>query len=258
FIFGNLQHASDYAKDLVDLIQLYQEHYPSPHQEIDDFIAEIDFEYLVSDFYKLLASMKTGATRIRDIVKSMRTFSRLDEADLKEIDLHENIESSLVILQNRLHGRGGIPDINLRKNYGKLPPIECYGGLLNQVFMNLLLNAIDAIEEWRQSLEPKAKLDYIGMITITTSMTAENQVFISIEDNGCGISQQVQEKIFDPFFTTKPVGKGTGMGLATSYQIVTENHQGHLQCFSTEGAGTKFAIDLPISQLLQRKLTGKL
>ena len=255
FIYGNIQPATNYVNDLIELIRLYQEHDPSPPQAISDFTEDIDFEYLVSDFSKLLNSMKTGATRIRDIVKSLRTFSRLDEAGLKEIDLHENIESTLVILQNRLHGRAGEPEIHLTKNYGKLPPVECYGGLLNQVFLNLLINAIDAIEQRRSSVGtrqcgvPTEDLDYIGWITITTSITSENQVIVSIQDNGCGMNSEVQEQIFNPFFTTKPVGKGTGMGLATSYQIVTENHRGNLRCFSTPGEGTKFAIELPISHL---------
>ncbi len=263
FIYGNLQPAADYASYLIKLIHLYQEHYPSPPQAISNFTQDMDFEYLVSDFSNLLKSMKTGATRIRDIVKSLRTFSRLDEADLKAIDIHENIESTLVILQNRLNGRGGKPEINLTKQYGKLALFECYGGLLNQVFMNLLVNAIDAIEQQRESVGtrqgesvgtrhcrvPTEELDYIGEITITTSITDENQVLVSIQDNGCGMSSEVQEQIFNPFFTTKPVGKGTGMGLATSYQIVTENHRGSLWCCSTPGEGAKFAIELPICRV---------
>lgn len=245
FIAGNIEHATNYASELIKLIHLYREHYPIPPQPIADFIEVIDLEYLESDFYKLLKSMKTGAARISDIVKSLRTFSRLDEADLKETDVHENIESTLLILQSRLNGRAGKPEIQVAKYYGKLPLVECYGGLLNQVFMNLLVNAIDAIEQQRESLEPIAKLSYIGQIAIATSLTAGNRVFISIQDNGCGMSPQVQEQIFNPFFTTKPVGKGTGMGLATSYQIITDNHRGKLQCFSTPGEGTELAIELP-------------
>ncbi|HEY9853815.1 MAG TPA: PAS domain S-box protein [Leptolyngbyaceae cyanobacterium] len=246
FIYSNIQPAADYANDLIKLIHLYQKHYHNPPQAIANLTEDMDFDYLVNDFSKLLESMKNGATRIRDIVKSLRTFSRLDEADLKEIDIHENIESTLEILQNRLNGRAVKPEINVTKNYGKLPPIECYGGLLNQVFMNLLVNAIDAIEQRRQSLENTEKLDYIGTIAITTCITSEDLVTISIHDNGCGMATQVKEKIFNPFFTTKPVGKGTGMGLAISYQIITENHQGHLQCFSTLGKGTEFRIELPV------------
>jgi len=246
FIYGNIEPAKDYASNLIELIQLYQKYYPNPQSEIYDFTEEIEFEYLASDFSKLLTSMKTGAIRIRDIVKSLRTFSRLDEALLKQIDIHENLESTLVILQNRFNGRTGTPEIQINKNYGYLPLVECYGGLLNQVLMNLLMNAIDAIEQQRENLKHTGKLDYYGQITITTSVCSENQMVISIKDNGCGMSPQVQEKIFNPFFTTKPIGKGTGMGLAISYQIVTENHQGKLRCFSTQGKGSEFQIELPI------------
>ncbi|WP_377477454.1 MAG: PAS domain S-box protein [Microcoleus anatoxicus] len=252
FIYGNIQPATDYSSDLIELVRLYQEHYPSPPQAISDWIEEIDLEYLIGDFSKLLESMKTGATRISDIVKSLRTFSRLDEADIKPIELRENIESTLVILQNRLNGRQGKPKISLTKNYGKLLKIECYGGLLNQVFMNLLVNAIDAIEQRQDSLEPMAQLDYVGQIAIATSISSENMALISIQDNGCGMTPEVQEKIFNPFFTTKPVGKGTGMGLATSYQIVTENHGGNLRCISIPGEGTEFVISLPIGKLKMR------
>jgi PAS domain S-box-containing protein len=246
FIYSNIQPAADYVSELFKLIHLYQEHYPNPPQVISDLIEDMDFEYLVSDFSNLLGSMKNGATRIRDIVKSLRTFSRLDEANFKEINIHENIESTLVILQNRLNCKLGKPDIRVIKNYGILPMLECYGGLLNQVFMNLLVNAIDAIEQQQQNLKPPKKLNYVGMITITTSVNSKNQVVLSIHDNGCGMTPEVKEKIFNPFFTTKPIGKGTGMGLAISYQIVTENHQGNLQCFSTPGKGTEFRIELPI------------
>ncbi|MFM9266641.1 PAS domain S-box protein [Tychonema sp. BBK16] len=249
FIYGNIEPATNYASDLIKLIDLYREHYPSPPPAIGNFIEDIDLEYLESDFSNLLKSMKTGAVRISDIVKSLRTFSRLDEADFKKTDIHENIESTLVILQSRLNGRAGKPEIQIAKYYGELPLVECYGGLLNQVFMNLLVNAIDAIEQQREILEPIARLGYIGQIAIATSFAAENRVFISIQDNGCGITPQVQEKIFNPFFTTKPVGKGTGMGLATSYQIITDNHRGELRCFSILGEGTEFAIKLPVCEL---------
>jgi PAS domain S-box-containing protein len=246
FIYGNLQPAANYATDLIQLVALYQKHYPQPPQEIADFQEAIDLEYMVSDFHNLLKSMNNGAVRISNIVKSLRTFSRLDEADLKKIDIHESLESTLVILQSRLNGRTGKPEIMLAKNYGELPLVKCYGGLLNQVFMNLLVNAIDAIEDRRSSLEPAQQLDYVGWITITTCIMSENQVLISIRDNGLGMSPAVQAKIFDPFFTTKPVGKGTGMGLAISYQIITEYHHGNLRCISTLGKGTEFVIELPM------------
>ncbi len=250
FIQGNIKPARDYANSLIELIQLYQIHYPNPPLLIADFIENIDLDYLANDFPKLLESMKFGVTRITDIVKSLRTFSRLDEAGLKAIDLHENIDSTLAVLQNRLNGLGGNPEILLIKNYGDLPLVEAYGGLLNQVFMNLLVNAIDAIEQHQNSLEPEQKCNYKGMITIATSViNSTNQAVISIRDNGSGMSPQVQEKIFNPFFTTKPVGKGTGMGLAISYQIMEEKHQGNIVVNSTPNQGTEFVITLPIKQV---------
>ncbi|MEC4805847.1 MAG: PAS domain S-box protein [Jaaginema sp. PMC 1079.18] len=245
FIYSNIQPADTYSQDLISLIYKYQQHYPSPPAEIEDLIEDIDFEYIVNDFPKLLNSMQTGANRIRDIVKSLRTFSRLDEADLKATDLYENMESTLVILQNRFNGRDGNPATSLVKKYDDLPLVNCYGGLLNQVFMNLLVNALDAIDMHRQNLSNPDKKDYCGEITIETQMTADERVLITIRDNGCGMSPQVKEKIFNPFFTTKAIGKGTGMGLAISYQIVTENHGGTLQCESIPGVGTEFAIALP-------------
>ncbi|MDI9639138.1 ATP-binding protein [Geitlerinema splendidum] len=253
FIYGNLHPASDYARQLISLVQLYQQSYPQPLSAIAAELEAIDFDYLASDFPELLNSMKTGASRIRDIVKSLRTFSRLDEADFKRVNLHESLDSTLVILQNRLNGRAGEPKINVIKNYGDIPRIECYSGLLNQVFLNLLSNAVDAIEQQRSYLELEAEEDYQGEITITTTLSQENWLCISIEDNGCGMSLEVQKKIFNPFFTTKPVGKGTGMGLATSYQIIVEDHGGNLQCISTLGQGTNLIIELPISA--QRNLS---
>lgn len=214
FIYGNLAPISDYTDDLLSLLQLYQECYPEPPEKIQNLIADIDLDFIVEDLPKSIKSMKTGAERIRDIVKSLRTFSRIDEADLKAVDLHENIDNTLVILQNRFNGKNGKAPINIIKNYGDLPLFECYIGLLNQVFMNLLANAIQAIEE-RQETETNPK--YTGQITITTTLHPNQGVSISIKDNGIGMSPEVQANIFNPFFTTKPVGQGTGMGLPISY-----------------------------------------
>ncbi|WP_199249075.1 PAS domain S-box protein [[Phormidium] sp. ETS-05] len=241
FIYGNLTHTLEYSDNLLELIQLYQDCHPNPPDAITEFSEDIDLDFLTEDLPKIISSMQNGVSRIRDIVKSLRTFSRLDEADCKEVDLHENIDSTLVILQNRFNGRGGNPPIHLIKQYGDLPLIECYSGLLNQVFMNLLVNAIEAIED-RQTREAA---DYTGVITITTALE-DNWVSISIQDNGIGMSPEVQAKIFNPFFTTKPIGKGTGMGLSISYQIVTQNHEGELSCTSTPGVGTEFKIKLPL------------
>ncbi|GAB4284984.1 MAG: hypothetical protein Fur0025_16150 [Oscillatoriaceae cyanobacterium] len=241
FIYGNLTHISEYTDNLLKLIQLYQNNYPHPRQAISDYIEEIELDFLADDLPKIITSMQNGASRIRNIVKSLRTFSRLDEADFKAVDLHENLDSTLVILQNRFNGRAGNPHIHLVKQYGDLPLIECYSGLLNQVFMNLLVNAIEAIED-RQTRETA---DYTGVITITTAIE-DNWVSISIQDNGIGMSPEVQAKIFNPFFTTKPIGKGTGMGLSISYQIVTQNHRGELSWSSAPGVGTEFKIKLPL------------
>ncbi len=243
FIYGNLTPTWDYARSLLELIQLYQDYYPNPAAEITDFIEEIDLEFIIEDFPRVIESMKNGAVRIRDIVKSLRTFSRLDEADLKEVDLHENIDSTLILLQNRLTGVGGNYAIQIIKEYGNLPLINCYISLLNQVFMNLLINAIQAIEE-RQKIEMNPEY-YCGLITITTAIDSFDWVSISIKDNGIGMSPEVQAKIFNPFFTTKPVGQATGMGLANSYQIITKNHGGELSFSSIEGVGTEFTIKLP-------------
>ncbi|WP_017305018.1 PAS domain S-box protein [Spirulina subsalsa] len=244
FIYGNLTHTSDYIQDLFELIQLYQSIYPDPHPQIEEFIEEIQLDFVMNDFPKTIESMKNGALRIRDIVKSLRTFSRVDEAEYKTVNLHDNLDSTLTIVQNRLHHQGHFHYIEVTRSYGILPNITCYSGLLNQVFMNLLVNALDSIEE-RQKNSLNGE-NYVGHITITTQQFAPDWVSISIEDNGMGIPLEVQQKMFNPFFSTKPVGKGTGMGLAISYQIVTQNHQGHLHFSSTPGVGSEFVIELPV------------
>ncbi|MEL6223987.1 MAG: PAS domain S-box protein [Cyanobacteria bacterium J06627_8] len=240
FIYGNLEIALSYAKSLADVISQFQTSYPDMPDEVRTFIRDKDVDYIISDFPELLHSMGNGAERIHEIVQSLRTFSRLDQADYKAVNLHESLDSTLVILQNRLNGRAGNPEIQVIKDYEDLPLIECYSGLLNQVFMNLLANAIDAIEEKQTNHGP----DFSGCVTINTQVVSDDKVTISIKDNGIGMDQQTREKIFNPFFTTKPVGIGTGMGLSISYQIVTGNHQGQLSCFSTPGQGTKFLIEL--------------
>ncbi|TVQ54290.1 MAG: PAS domain S-box protein [Spirulina sp. DLM2.Bin59] len=246
FIYGNLTHTANYAHDLLELIDLYQTHYPDPHEEIIELMADVDLEFIARDLPKTLESMQVGAARIRDIIKSLRTFSRLDEAELKETDIHENLDSTLVILQSRTSGRSGAPAIEIVRNYGPLPPVECYGGLLNQVFMNLLANAIDAVNDRHYTINPASDPAYQGRITIHTRLLGGDQVAIAIEDNGVGITPEIQAKIFNPFFTTKPIGTGTGMGLSTSYQIVTNTHRGRLYCTSTLGAGSTFTLELPL------------
>ncbi|MEM9089317.1 MAG: ATP-binding protein [Cyanobacteria bacterium P01_F01_bin.53] len=235
FIHGNLSCATEYAQDLLHVISLYQQHYPDPPQPIQSALQSIDLDFLAEDFPKLLSSMDVGTSRIQSIVISMRNFSRLDESDLKVADIHQGIESTLTILKHRTNGQGHRSPIKIEKDYGKLPLLHCYPGQLNQVFMNLLVNAIDTLQE-ASSENPK--------ILICTEFDAD-QVLIKITDNGPGISEVVQRSIFDPFFTTKPVGKGTGLGLSISYKVIAEGHGGQLSCQSRLGEGTTFTIALP-------------
>ncbi len=244
FIYGNLTHAKEYVDDLLKLLGLYQAQFPEPGEAITAVAEDLDVEFLGEDLPKLLNSMKVGAERIRGIVSSLRVFSRMDEAEVKAVDVHEGIESTLVILQNRLKRQPHRPAIALVKQYGDLPLVECYPGQLNQVFMNLLSNAIDALEEAHQN-----NGDLLPQIAIRTHGNIENnQAVITLIDNGSGIPEAVRSRIFDPFFTTKPVGKGTGMGLSISYQIITERHGGAITCDSTPGEGTRFTIAIPIRQ----------
>jgi two-component system NtrC family sensor kinase len=241
FINGNIEPASEYTQDLLSLLELYEQEYPQPVAKIQELAEDIDLEFLKTDLPRLLDSMKVGADRIREIVLSLRNFSRLDEAEMKDVNIHEGIDSTLMILQNRLKGSDRYAKIEVIKDYGQLPPVECYPGQLNQVFMNLLANAIDALDEIRTTEKTPA-------INIRTQLADHNQVTISIADNGIGISEKIKKRIFDPFFTTKSVGKGTGMGLAISHQIITEKHGGSLQCAANPQRGTEFIITIPISQ----------
>jgi PAS domain S-box-containing protein len=245
FIYGNLSYTSEYTENLLKLLQLYQQQYPQPTATILEAIEAFEIDYIVEDLPKIVASMKVGADRIRDIVLSLRTFSRLDEAEMKQVDIHEGIESTLLILQNRLKNKPDRPTINLIKEYGNLPLVECYPGQLNQVFMNLLSNAIDALEmDINKSDRPGKNL----AITISTELTDNNCVVIRIADSGPGMSENVKQRLFDPFFTTKPIGKGTGLGLAISHSIIVEKHGGELDCNSVLGEGSEFAIEIPLRQ----------
>ncbi|MEG3847953.1 PAS domain S-box protein [Microcoleus sp. herbarium19] len=248
FIYGNITHATQSARDLLELLQLYQQNYPNPVPEIAELAAEIEIDFLIEDFPKILESMKVGADRIRDLVVSLRNFSRLDEAQMKRVDIHEGIESTLLILQHRLKATDARPAIQIIKEYGHFPKIECYAGQLNQVFMNIVANAIDALEEYNTKRSAKEIYACPNTITISTSIVNSHTVSIRIADNGMGMNQQVIRNLFDPFFTTKPVGKGTGLGLSISYQIVVEKHRGKLQCISVPGEGAEFVIEIPISQ----------
>ncbi|MBF2027550.1 MAG: PAS domain-containing protein [Oscillatoriales cyanobacterium C42_A2020_001] len=243
FIYGNLNHIKIYTQELLDLVHLYQQNFPEPTQVLRDRIEEVDLEFLSVDLPKVVSSMQIGADRIRQIVLSLRNFSRLDQAEMKSVDIHEGIDSTLLILQHRLKGDSDRPDIQIVKEYGNLPVVECYAGQLNQVFMNILSNALDALEEI-QTDNQRSQL--AATIWLQTKRVDANSILISIKDNGPGIPEHVRSRLFDPFFTTKPVGKGTGLGLSISYQIIVERHRGSLSCISEPGKGTEFQIQIPI------------
>lgn len=246
FIHGNLAYVQEYIESLLGFVQLQQQHDSNPAPEIQLAAEDIDLEFLQEDLPKMLSSMKLGTDRIRQIVLSLRNFSRMDEAEFKAVDIHEGIDSTLMILQHRLKARPEQPEIKLIKDYAALPLVECYPGQLNQVFMNILVNSIDAIEESNTKRTYQQIKDHPSRITIRTSIVDAAWVEVAIADNGVGIPQEVQQRIFDPFFTTKPLGKGTGMGMSISYQIITEKHGGKLKCFSTLGEGTEFIIRIPL------------
>jgi two-component system, NtrC family, sensor kinase len=243
FIHGNLSPIQRYADDLMRLLQCYEEQVPAPPRQIVAIKETIDFDFLKQDLPKLLRSMRVGTDRITEIIQSLRIFSRLDEAACKTVNLHEGIDSTLMILNSRIKGNGDRPSIRLIKDYGNIPLVSCYAGQVNQVFMNLLVNAIDVLEE---SYDSNSRQE--PQIRIQTELTADHTaVLICIADNGKGIPPDIQSRIFDQFFTTKAVGKGTGLGLAISHEIITKKHGGQLICQSIVGEGTEFRILLPLS-----------
>lgn len=255
FIKGNITYANNYFRDLLKLLDVYAHNYPNPVPEVKAVAEEIDLDFLLEDLPKLLSSMEVGTERIRQIVDSMRNFSRFDRADVTLVDIHEGIESTLLILQQRLKPMDKNPGVKLIKEYGELPAIECCAGQLNQVFMNVISNGIDALEEVMATQSPMQKgkegSSYeLPAIRIRTEVVERDRVAIRIGDNGLGIPEDVRRKLFDPFFTTKEVGKGTGLGLSISYQIVVEKHGGQLDCISHPGQGTEFVILIPIRQPL--------
>ncbi|MEM9948253.1 MAG: ATP-binding protein [Cyanobacteria bacterium P01_D01_bin.36] len=245
FIYGNLSPARSYVKDLLELIRLYQNNYPQPTDDIQDCMEEIDLDFLQQDLFKLFDSLSVGAERIRELVLSLRNFSRLDESERKKVDVHEGIDSTLLILGSRLKATEERPAIELVCEYGELPMVECYPSQLNQVVMNLVANAIDAIDECYQ-LGTVEKADGSNVIRLSTAVLNDRWVRIAIADNGPGISEETRSRLFDPFFTTKPVGKGTGLGLSISYQIIVDKHRGRLMCESVLGEGTTFVVELPM------------
>jgi len=260
FISGNISHANNYMEELLRLIELYQKYYPNPVPEIQDLMEELDLEFTKKDLQKLLISMKVGSERIRDVVRSLRLFSRTDEAQMKPADIHEGLDSTLLILQNRLQAKGGRPGINLIKEYGDLPRVRCYAGQLNQVFMHLLTNAIDALEEGGRNPEKYGTIQNHSLLSadgsraevfnpeirIRTFLVAESEVAIAISDNGPGMTEEVLGCIFEPLFTTKSQATSTGLGLAISQHLVVEKHGGELRCFSHPGYGTELIVKIAI------------
>ncbi|MFB2917705.1 MULTISPECIES: hybrid sensor histidine kinase/response regulator [Aerosakkonema] len=256
FIYGNLRYINECSYQMLQLIQLYQQILPNPSTDIQQLQESLDIEFLAEDFPKLLASMKAGSERIRDIVLSLRNFSRLGEAELKPVDIHEGLDSTLMILQHRLNEQSNSPAITVVKAYGTLPFVECYAGLINQVFMNILNNAIDSLESRFANdalLEGSTEqLNPSPTISICTQIKEGDRVIIRIGDNGTGMTEAIQKKAFDPFFTTKKLGVRTGLGLSIAYQIVVEHHGGEIFCESVLGEGTQFMIEIPLRQQLQK------
>ncbi|WP_414569543.1 response regulator [Nostoc sp. CCY 9925] len=302
FIYGNLQYAGQYVQDLVNIIEVYQQEYLQPTPKIQQIAQDIDLNFVIKDLQNLIGAMYRGSNRIREIVLALQNFSRHDESEMKRVNIHEGLENTLVMLQHRLKETGNRPAIVVVKNYGKLPAINCYASELNQVFMHLLNNAIDALEkevgngEWGDggigskgaeeqkgsSSKPLASAPHplsppmpntslreaaptascrdatrrlstsgqcpMPQIRIYTEMTNSNMVKIVIADNGPGIQESLRSRLFDPFFTTKPVGKGSGLGLSISYQIIVQKHRGEITCTSSVGEGAEFTIQIPIEQ----------
>ncbi|MEH1940346.1 MAG: response regulator [Nostoc sp.] len=246
FIYGNLTHAYQYTQDLLDLLNLYAKYTPSPQPEIQKLTEAIDLEFLNQDLPKLLSSMKVGADRIREIIQSLRIFSRVDEAQMKPVDINAGLDSTLLILHNRFKASSNQLGIQLVKEYGDLPLVECYAGQLNQVFMNLLTNAIDALEEYDKKRSPQEISFCRSTIRIRTEVTDNEFVTIWIGDTGPGMTEEVRDRLFNPFFTTKPIGRGTGLGLSISHQIIVSKHGGEIMCLSAPGQGTEFMIKIPM------------
>ena len=274
FISGNLEHAENYTAALLHLLKLYEDQAQAENQvntadrraEIEAWCDNIDLNFIRTDFPCLIKSMKMGSERIKEIVLSLRTFSRHDEAECTFVNIHDGLDSTLVILAHRLKTQPDRPAITVQREYGPIPDIECHAGQLNQVFMNILGNAIDAIEEaWEDTAWKQPELKPLRTITIKTQLmeqaspplecspqSLQQWLRISIKDSGRGMSEDVRSHIFDPFFTTKPIGQGTGMGLSISYQIITDKHHGRLECFGAEGCSTEFILTIPVTQTAVR------
>ncbi len=260
FIYGNIQYADEYVQDLVNIIEVYQEEYPKPTPKIQQIVKDIDLNFVTNDLRNLMGAMNRGADRIREIVLALQNFSRHDEALMKQVNIHEGIDSTLVMLQHRLRETADRPAIAVVKEYGSLPLVACYVSELNQVFMHLLNNAIDSLESRyaKDALDQSLVMSHLSstndkghgtnpQIRIRTELIS-NTVKIAIADNGLGMDESVQKRLFDPFFTTKPVGKGSGLGLSISFQIVVQKHRGQITCCSSPEKGAEFAIQIPVEQ----------
>lgn len=253
FISSNLNHVAEYMHDLIELIQLYQKCYEEPSPLIKYYMEKIDLDFLLSDIPKMIHSLKNGAGRISQIVLSLRNFSRLDESERKSVDIHEGIDSTLLILGSKLKDNSKYGITEIIKNYGDIPLLECYPGQLNQVFMNIISNAIDAVYANKSECIAADSQECYRQIIISTETVDDKYVLVKIADNGPGIPESVKNRVFDPFFTTKPVGQGTGLGLSISHQIIVEKHHGNISCESETGEGTEFLIEIPVS--LDKKKT---
>ncbi|BCL36209.1 response regulator [Nostoc sp. MS1] len=246
FVYGNLIHAQNYITDLLELIKLYEDHTINPISEIQEFSQKIELDFIKQDLPHLLSSLAMGTERVEKIVRSLRLFSRLEDVEFQQFNIHEGLDSTLIILSHRLKASPTRPIINVIKEYGDIPLVECYAGKLNQVFMNLLSNAIDALEE----AVINAQITHELTIWVRTAVTDDTKsILVEIADNGVGIPSEAQQNIFEQFFTTKPLGKGTGLGLAIAYEIIVEKHSGTLQVKSTPGKGAQFLITIPIQQI---------
>jgi two-component system NtrC family sensor kinase len=259
-----LHHAKEYTQGLMRILELYQQHCPEALASIEAESETIELDYLLEDLPKVFNSMQQGAERVRDIVLSLRNFCRLDEAEMKQVNIHDGINNTIMLLQSQLKGKPGQEAIAIHKEYSDLPLVQCYPGQLNQVFMNILVNAIYALVEWNkhENIDKKSlnnsqtaeKNDSLAnsrqmpAIRISTELIEGKKVIIRIYDNGPGMTEDIRKRLFDPFFTTKPVGQGTGLGLSISYEIVVNQHGGELKCLSELGKGTEFAIKIPLQQ----------
>jgi signal transduction histidine kinase len=248
FINGNISHTYNYFHDLIELLNLYQQCYPSPVPQIAEKVKDLELDFLKEDLPRMLNSMRVGIERISKIVLSLRNFSRLDESEMKLVDLHEGIDSTLLIVQHRLH-QGNIKSrIEIIKEYGKISKISCCAGQLNQVFLNIISNAIDALENQPQprTIVIRTEMKKAGLNSHSKNQLSHcDRIVICIADSGPGMTEDVRKRLFDPFFTTKPVGSGIGLGLSISHQIVVEKHRGTLRCISAPGQGAEFWIEIP-------------